>query len=110
MQLCLQTIPYKSFDAGRPCDERADIPKSNWSYPIDKGPFLAFNITPGITFWFGGLRISTTSQVLNTAQNPIPGLFAADELLGGFFRWLSGGTGLVLPVYSGAFPVEKAQS
>ena len=77
------------------CEERADIPKSNWSYPIDKGPFLAFNVTPGITFGFGGLRISTRSQVLNTAPNPIPGLFAADELVGGFFRWLSGGIGLV---------------
>jgi hypothetical protein len=92
--------PINLSTKGRPCEERADIPKSNWSYPIDKGPFLAFNVTPGITFGFGGLRISTRSQVLNTARNPIPGLFAADELVGVFF-------GGYLAVYSGALPVEK---
>jgi tricarballylate dehydrogenase len=73
-----------------------EIPKSNWSYPIDKGPFLAFSVTTGITFTFGGLRISTRSQVLNTAREPIPGLFAAGEIVGGiFYGGYPGGTGLV---------------
>ena len=73
-----------------------EIPKSNWSNPIDKGPFLAFSVTTGITFTFGGLRISTRSQVLNTAREPIPGLFAAGEIVGGiFYGGYPGGTGLV---------------
>lgn len=71
-------------------------PKSNWAYPIDQGPFLAFGITTGITFTFGGLRISTDAQVLDHARNPIPGLFAAGEIVGGlFFGGYPGGTGLV---------------
>lgn len=70
--------------------------KSNWAYPIDKGPFMAFGVTTGITFTFGGLRISTRAQVLDHAREPIPGLFAAGEIVGGiYYSGYPGGTGLV---------------
>jgi hypothetical protein len=94
MQLCLQMIPYKSFDEGRPCAERADIPKSNWSY---KGPFLAFNVIPGITF---GLVVCASPQELRSSTQRetrslayLPRTNSSEE----FFRWLSDGdgTGLV---------------
>ena len=42
-------------------------------------------MTCGITFAFGGVRINTEGQVINTAQKPIPGLFAAGEMVGGIF-------------------------
>lgn len=72
------------------------IPKSNWAYPLDKGPYLAFGITTGITFTFGGLRISTRSEVLDDAGKPIPALFAAGEIVGGlYYGGYPGGTGLV---------------
>ena len=54
-------------------------PKSNWALPIDTPPFLGFAVTCGITFTFGGLRIDTRGQVLDTEGNPIPGLYAAGE-------------------------------
>jgi tricarballylate dehydrogenase len=73
-----------------------ELPKSNWAYRIDRGPFEAYAVTTGITFTFGGLRISTRGQVLNHAWEPIPGLFAAGEIVGGiFFGGYPGGTGLV---------------
>ena len=34
-------------------------PKSNWAQPLDTPPFVAFAVTCGITFTFGGLRIDT---------------------------------------------------
>lgn len=72
------------------------LPKSNWSYPIDRGPFHAYAVTTGITFTFGGLRISKKSEVLDVAGSPIPGLFAAGEIVGGiFYHGYPGGTGLV---------------
>ena len=61
------------------------INKSNWANKIDTGPFQAYNVTCGLTFTFGGLRINEKGQVLDTDLNPISGLFAAGELVGGLF-------------------------
>ncbi len=71
------------------------IPKSNWANTIDEPPFEAYAVTCGITFTFGGLRIDTEGQVLDTESEPIPGLYAAGELVGGIFYFnYPGGSGL----------------
>src|SRR6202050_4143371 len=61
------------------------IPKSNWANTIERPPFLAFAVTTGITFTFGGLRITRDAQVIDAEGAPIPGLYAAGELVGGLF-------------------------
>lgn len=61
------------------------VPRSNWACTIDTPPFEAYAVTCGITFTFGGVRVNTDAQVINTAQEPIPGLFAAGEMIGGIF-------------------------
>jgi tricarballylate dehydrogenase len=72
------------------------VKKSNWANTIDRPPYEAYQVTCGITFTFGGLRIDSTSQVLDTDQRRIPGLFAAGELVGGLFYFnYPGGTGLM---------------
>ena len=49
-----------------------------------------------MTFTFGGLRITTEGEVLNTDYRPIRGLYAAGELVGGLFYFnYPGGTGLM---------------
>jgi tricarballylate dehydrogenase len=71
------------------------IPKSNWANTLDTPPYEAYAVTCGITFTFGGLRINTRAQVLDTDGAPIPGLYAAGELVGGIFYFnYPGGTGL----------------
>ncbi|MBI4499134.1 MAG: FAD-dependent tricarballylate dehydrogenase TcuA [Chloroflexi bacterium] len=71
-------------------------PKSNWALPIDTPPFLGFAVTCGITFTFGGLRITRRAQVLDTEDRPIPGLYAAGEIVGGLFYYnYPGGSGLM---------------
>ena len=70
-------------------------PKSNWARPLDTPPFLAFAVTCGITFTFGGVRIDAGARVLDRANRPIPGLHAAGELVGGiFYHNYPGGSGL----------------
>ena len=70
-------------------------PKSNWALPIDTPPFVGYAVTCGITFTFGGLRIDTRGQVLDTEGNPIANLYAAGELVGGvFYHNYPGGSGL----------------
>jgi tricarballylate dehydrogenase len=71
------------------------IDKTNWANTLDTPPFEAYAVTCGITFSFGGLRIDTQAQVISSDGQPIPGLFAAGELVGGIF-WFNypGGSGL----------------
>jgi tricarballylate dehydrogenase len=59
--------------------------KSHWAQPITEPPFVAYEVTCGITFTFGGLRITTDAEVLDVAGRPMPGLFATGEITGGFF-------------------------
>ncbi len=76
--------------------EGLQVPKSNWANPLDSGPFEAYQVTCGITFTFGGLRIDDNGQVMDTDLVPIPGLYAAGELVGGLFYFnYPGGTGLM---------------
>ena len=71
------------------------VPKSNWALPIEAPPFTAFPVTCGITFTFGGVRVDDDARVLDLAGRPLPGLFAAGELVGGlFFHNYPGGSGL----------------
>src|SRR5690606_13349943 len=71
-------------------------PKSNWANTLDSPPFEAFSVTCGITFTFGGLRITADeARVLDTEERPIEHLFAAGELVGGlFYNNFPGGSGL----------------
>ena len=70
-------------------------PKSNWATPITQPPFLAFEVICGITFTYGGLAVDVDGRVLSGRGQPIPGLFAAGELVGGlFFGGYPGGSGL----------------
>jgi tricarballylate dehydrogenase len=95
------------------CTRGLEVPKSNWANVIDDGPFEAYAVTCGITFTFGGVRINTDAQVLSTDYEPIPGLTAAGEMVGGvFFNNYPGGTGLtngaVFGKIAGATAAEHA--
>ena len=61
------------------------IPKSNWAQKLDAPPYEAYAVTCGITFTFGGIKISTAAEVVDVMDQPIPGLFAAGEVVGGIF-------------------------
>lgn len=47
------------------------------------GPYYAIKIAPGIHHTMGGVKINTNTQVINTNNQIIPGLYAAGELTGG---------------------------
>ncbi len=84
-------------------------PKSNWALPLDAPPYVGYGVTCGITFTFGGLRINPTAQVLDTEDRPIPGLYAAGELVGGlFYENYPGGSGLMAGAVFGKLAGESA--
>jgi tricarballylate dehydrogenase len=72
------------------------LAKSNWAQRLDTPPFVAYPVTGGITFTFGGVRVNDCAQVMSTSWAPILGLYACGEMVGGLFHGnYPGGTGLM---------------
>lgn len=52
---------------------------------LEKGPFMAFPFQGGMTATFGGPLINKDGQVLNTEKQPVKGLYAIGNAIGGLF-------------------------
>ena len=90
-----QDIEYNPNVKDGRCTEGLEINKSNWAQTIDTPPFEGYQVTCGVTFTFGGLRINTDGQVVDTDLQPMKGLYAAGECVGGLFYFnYPGGSGL----------------
>lgn len=69
-----------------------DPPRAHDATPIDKPPFYVVEAVPAITFTFGGLRIDSSSRVLDEEGKPLDGLLAAGaDAGGGYVRAYAGG-------------------
>ena len=89
-------IPFNPAVLDGRCTVGLDVPKSHWANRLDEPPYEAYAITGGITFTFGGLKITTEGHVIDGDGMPISGLYAAGELVGGLFYFnYPGGTGLM---------------
>lgn len=69
------------------CTQGLAVNKSNWARPLDTPPLLAYPVTGGITFTFGGLKANTNAQVLHTSGRIIPGLYVAGEPMGELYYY-----------------------
>jgi tricarballylate dehydrogenase len=89
-------VPFDPNVKDGRCTRGLAIDKSNWANPIERPPFVAYSVTCGITFTFGGLKIDTSARVLDVDDAPLPGLYAAGELVGGLFYYnYPGSSGLM---------------
>ena len=53
-------------------------------------------MTCGITFTFGGVKVDPQARVISSDGEPIPGLYAAGEMVGGLFYFnYPSGSGLM---------------
>jgi tricarballylate dehydrogenase len=85
------------------------VDKTNWANTVDEPPFEAYGVTCGLTFTFGGLRVSTKAEVVEADKTPIPGLYACGELVGGIFYFnYPGGSGLTSGAVFGRIAGGKA--
>lgn len=69
------------------CTKGLAVNKSNWARPLDTPLFLAYPVTGGITFTFGGLKANTDAQVIHTSGRIIPGLYVAGEPMGELYYY-----------------------
>ncbi|AZL58567.1 FAD-dependent tricarballylate dehydrogenase TcuA [Tabrizicola piscis] len=59
-----------------------NIPKTNWARPIDTAPFYGYQLRPGVTFTYLGLKVDDRARVHGT-DGPIQNLWAAGEIMAG---------------------------
>ncbi len=70
-------------------------PKSNWAFPLERPPFIAYPLTCAITFTFGGIRTDSRARVLTPSGTAIPGLYAAGEVTGLYYHRYPAGTSVL---------------
>ena len=86
-------VPYK-LDGRRTKGMKPD--KTNWAQKIDTPPYRAYAVVCGLTMTYGGLKTNEKTQVIDTSDRPIKGLYAVGEITGGFFYHnYPSGTGLM---------------
>lgn len=76
-------------------------PKSNWAFPLDSPPYIAYPLTCAITFTFGGVRTDSSARVVSPAGTPIPGLYAAGEVTGLYYHEYPAGTSVLRAITFG---------
>ena len=57
-------------------------PKSNWALKIERPPFMAYPLRPGVTFTYLGVKVTSRAEVLSE-KAPFEGLYAAGEIMAG---------------------------
>ncbi len=69
--------------------------KSNWARTIERPPFRAWPIIAANCFTFGGVKVNRQAQVVNMDGAVIPGLYAAGEVIGLYYRTYTGSTSVM---------------
>ena len=75
-----------------------------------KAPLYGLRVVPGITFTMGGVAINGRAEVLNQDEQPIAGLYAAGDAIGGLMGGQRGGYtgGLMQAIVTGILAGENA--
>jgi tricarballylate dehydrogenase len=77
--------------------------KSNWAHPLDEPPFHAYPVISANVLTFGGLKVDRHARVLNQQGDPIPGLYAAGEVVGLYYTNYTGATSVLKGAVFGRF-------
>ena len=86
-----------------------ELPKTNWANTLTEPPFEAYQVTCGITFTFGGVKVDMKARVRDTDDQPIAGLYACGEMVGGLFYFnYPGGSGLTAGAVLGRLAGSEA--
>jgi tricarballylate dehydrogenase len=105
---CDEDTPYDPFVLDGKGTSGIEPPKSNWASPLIHPPYYGYPVAAAICFTYGGLKTDTSARVLSAAGVPIPGLYAAGELVGLFYHEYPGGTSVLKAVTFGRIAGEHA--
>jgi tricarballylate dehydrogenase len=63
--------------------EKLRIPKSHWARTIDRPPYFAYPLRPGITFTYLGVRVNHEGRMMMSSGQASGNMFAAGEIMAG---------------------------
>lgn len=86
---------FNPYELDGLCTNGLEPCKSNFARPLDKAPFSAWPIISLNVFTMGGLKVDPASRVLSSDGEVIPGLYAAGETIGLFFKKYPGATSVL---------------
>ena len=81
-----QAVRPGTFDPGTldGCrTEGLDRPKTHWAVRIDRPPFYAYSLRPGITFTYLGVAVDEDARVLLASGRKTDNVYAAGEIMAG---------------------------
>ena len=92
---------YTDLDGCR--TEGVTPPKSNWARKIEKAPFYAYPVRPGITFTYLGVRVNLEARMVMNNGEPAANMFAAGEIMAGnvLTKGYAAGIGMTIGSVSG---------
>src|SRR5207237_2666671 len=87
-----------------------DPAKSNWAMPLERPPFFAYPLRPGVTFTYLAVGVDTAFRVLRKAGEPFANVFAAGEVIAGnvLLNGYLAGIGMTIGAVSGRTAGEEA--
>jgi tricarballylate dehydrogenase len=89
------------------CTEGLRPDKTNWAYPLVRPPYFGYPLTAAVCFTFGGLRTDDEARVLAANGAPIPGLYAAGEIVGAYYHAYPVGTSVLRSLSFGRVAGER---
>ncbi|MCR6672612.1 FAD-dependent tricarballylate dehydrogenase TcuA [Devosia ginsengisoli] len=93
---CRSDVPFNPNILDGRGTSGLQIDKTNWANALDTPPYHAYHVTTGVTFTFGGLKVTPEAEVEDSYSGVVKGLYAAGEMVGGlFFQNYASGTGLM---------------
>lgn len=75
---------HQAINAGSPRGQA--VPRSGEAYRLDQPPFYGIAVRSMLNCTLDGLKIDPRTRVLHREGGAVPGLYAAGEIVGGFFR------------------------
>jgi len=75
--------------------------KSNWARAVVKPPFRAWPVVATNCFTFGGVKVDCDARIINMDGSVIPGLYAAGEVVGLYYRIYTGSTSVMRGAVTG---------
>jgi len=86
---------FKPLELDHLATEALDPPKSNWARALDRPPYQAWPVISSCVLTYGGVKVDTRARVLNTDGEVIPGLYAAGEVVGLYYKVYTGATSVL---------------
>ena len=90
--------------------EGLDPPKTHWARPLDKPPFYAYPLRPGITFTYLAVKVDERARVIMQNGSPAENIFASGEIMAGNIlgKGYMAGTGMTIGTVFGRIAGKEA--